>query len=70
MPTITIPNEILKENELIIIPRREYEEILHLRQTIKNKGAEELDTDLALKIYREEKKRGKLETINSLADLD
>jgi len=37
---------------------------------MKKKLLEEIDTDLAVKIYRKEKNQGKLRIIKSLADLD
>jgi hypothetical protein len=64
---ITIPKEILKKGDLVLIPRKEYEEFLRLR---KQREWEERDTDLAIKIFKEEKKKKKLIKINSLADLD
>lgn len=70
MNTITIPKKITGGEELVIIPRKKYDEFLRLRQIVKNEDTEDLDTDLALKVYQEEKREGKLQTINSLADLD
>jgi len=34
MATITIPKKLSREEELIAIPRKEYEEYLHLRKVI------------------------------------
>ena len=70
MNTITIPKNITGGEELVIIPREKYDEFLHLRQIVKNEDIEDSDTDLALKVYQEEKRGRKLQTINSLADLD
>lgn len=64
---ITIPKEIFKKGDLVLIPRKEYEEFLRLR---KQREWEERDTDLAIKIFKEEKKKKKLIKIKSLADLD
>ena len=36
MPTITIPQALIKEKELILIPRREYDKLLK-KQTTKRK---------------------------------
>jgi len=66
MITITIPKEIAKKGELVLIPRKEYEEFLKLR---KKRGREEEDTDEAIRIFKDEKKRGKLIKIKSLAEL-
>jgi len=70
MSTITIPQELIREKELIAIPRKKYEEFLNLQKIIKNRLAEIADTELALKIYKEEKKLGKLRIIKSLSELD
>lgn len=32
MPTLTIPKELTKKGELVIIPRKEYEEFLRFRR--------------------------------------
>lgn len=64
---ITIPKEIARKGELVLIPRKEYEEFLKLR---KQREWEEKDTDEAIKIFKEEKKNKKLIKIKSLADLD
>lgn len=70
MATITIPEKLIKERELVIIPRRTYEEFITLQKTAKKRTDEERDTDTAVKIYKKEKKEGKLKAIKSLADLD
>ncbi len=70
MTTITIPQSLIKEKELVIIPQRKYEEFLHMQKRMKNILAEEADTDLAISAYHKEKRQGKLKTIKSLADLD
>ncbi len=69
MPTITIPKSLIK-GELVIIPRKRYNEFLDLEKTMKKRLSEETDTDLAVSIYQREKIKGKLRTIKSLADLD
>lgn len=35
MPTITISRSIAKQEELVAIPKSEYEELLHLKKMIK-----------------------------------
>ena len=62
---ITIPKEIVKKGELVIIPKSEYEEFLRLR---KQREWEEKDTDEAIRVFKEEKK--KLLKIKSLAELE
>jgi len=64
---ITIPKEIVKKGDLVLIPRKEYEEFLRLR---KQKKWEEKDIDEAIKVFQKEKKGKKLIKIKSLADLD
>ena len=71
MATITIPKNLIKNDDLVIIPRKEYEELK--AQTVptfylKGKEAEKLDKLVkeGLKEYQE----GKCKTIKSLADLD
>jgi len=70
MTTITIPKKLIKNGDLVIIPRKKYKEFLDLEKIMKKKLLEEIDTDLAVKIYRKEKNQGKLRIIKSLADLD
>ncbi len=64
---ITIPKEIAKKGELVLIPRSEYEEFLKLRR---QKEWEEKDTDEAIRIFKKEKKEKKLLKVESLAELD
>ena len=70
MTTITIPKKISKNDDLVIIPRKKYEEFLGLEKSIERRLAEESDTDLAIKIYKKEKRQGKLKIVSSLANLD
>lgn len=71
MATITIPKNLTKNDDLVIIPRKEYEELkaqMFPTFYLKGKGAEKLDKLVkeGLKEYQE----GKCKTIKSLADLD
>lgn len=71
MNTITIPKNLIKNDDLIIIPRKEYESMKACMPPtfyLKGKEAEKLDKLVkeGLKEYRE----GKCKTIKSLADLD
>jgi len=70
MATITIPKKLTRGAELVVIPRKRYNEFLDLEKTMKKRLLEETDTDLAVNIYKKEKIKGKLRTIKSLADLD
>ena len=69
MNTLTIPKNLIKEKELIIIPRRKYEEFVNLEKLFKNRIIEEKDIDSAIAVYKKEKSRNKLKTLKSLADL-
>lgn len=60
MATITILEKLIKERDLIIIPRRTYEEFINLQKAAKKRADEERNTDAAIKIYKKEKKEGKL----------
>ena len=70
MTTLTFPKNLMKDNDLVIIPRKKYEEFLGLEKIIERRLAEESDTDLAIKTYKKEKRQGKLRVIRSLASLD
>lgn len=62
MPVITIPRKITKGAELVVIPRREYEEFLRLRKVVpaaKLTPTERRDLEKA----REEYKRGEYITL-------
>ena len=63
---ITIPKEIAKKGELVLIPRKEYEEFLRLR---KQREREEKDTDEAIRVFKKERKEKKLFKMKSLAEL-
>ncbi|MEK7599378.1 MAG: hypothetical protein AAB474_02950 [Patescibacteria group bacterium] len=60
MNTITIPKNLIKNDDLVVIPRKKYEEFLNLEKTIGKKLSEEADIDLAIKIYNKEKHQKKL----------
>ena len=70
MNTITIPKNLIKNDDLVIIPRRKYKEFLDFEKIIRKRLAEEVDIDLAIKIYEKEKQQKKLKLIKFLADLD
>ena len=69
MTTITIPEKLIKEKELIVIPRRKYEEFVNLEKLLKNRMAEEKDLDKTIAIYKREKAQNKLKVLRSLTDL-
>jgi len=63
---ITIPKKLVQKDDLVILPRKDYEEFLRLRL---RKEWEEKDTDEAIRIFNEERKKKKLKILKSLADL-
>ena len=71
MNMFTIPkNFISKSNDdLVIIPRKQYESFLDLDKRWKKRLFEESDTDEAIKVYKKEKKQGKLKVLKSLSSL-
>lgn len=69
MTTITIPKNLIGEKELIVIPRKKYEEFVNLEKLLKNRITEGKDIDRAIAIYEKEKSQGKLKILKSLADL-
>jgi len=69
MTIITIPGKLVKEKELIVIPRKKYEEFINLEKLLKNRRIEERDADEAIAIYKKEKNQNKLKVLKSLADL-
>lgn len=52
MTTITIPKNLIKEKELVIIPRRKYEELLRLVDKKKEYTQFDEDLDEAIKEYK------------------
>lgn len=70
MDIITIPKKLINNDDLVIIPRKEYEQFLHLKKVFnKSKEEDDEDTNLAIRVYKEEKRKGKLKLIKSLAEL-
>ncbi|OGI94425.1 hypothetical protein A3A03_03990 [Candidatus Nomurabacteria bacterium RIFCSPLOWO2_01_FULL_40_18] len=72
---LTIPKNFLKD-DLVIIPRKQYESLLRGSKNIFLKSYsksdtiyEERDTDEAIAIYKKEKKQGKLKVLKSLSSL-
>jgi len=67
MITITIPKELAKQKELVVVPRKEYEEFTAWKKAVKVKvfiptSAERRD----LKIAREDFKKGRYTSWNEL----
>ena len=53
--TITIPKKITKGEELLIVPRKKFEEFLKWQ---KRRKWEEKDTEEAVKVFEKERKGG------------
>jgi len=70
MIPITISKKYIKDDDLVILPRKKYEEFLALEKMLKQRRREEADTDEAVTIYKKEKQQGKLKVISSLSDLE
>ena len=69
MATITIPKNFVSNDDLVIIPRKQYESFLDIGKQWKKKLFEEEDTDKAITLYKKEKKQGKLKILKTLASL-
>lgn len=67
MTTITIPKNLMKEKDLMIIPRKQYELFLNISKQFEKRLSEEQDTNQAILVYKNEKKEGKLKVLKSLA---
>lgn len=67
MTTITIPRQLTKEKDLVVITRKEYEQFLRLENKTKRKNIE-LDNDLevAMKQVSEGKIIGPFNSIRGL----
>lgn len=66
MTTITIPKTLLKEQELVLIPRKEYEELLciSVKKNLRKEKYTQLDKDLdaAIGQYKTRKSYGPFKT--------
>lgn len=69
MPTISIAKELLKEKELVLVPRRKYERLLDMEKFAQKRLAEESAVDKAVKVYKKEKRLGRLKPLKTLAEL-
>lgn len=69
MTTITIPKNFISNDDLVIIPRKEYESFLDIGKQWKKRLFEEQDTDQAIAIYKKERRGGKLKVLKSLSSL-
>ncbi len=69
MTTITIPRNFISNDDLVIIPKKQYQAFLEIGKKFNQKVLEEDDTDQAISIYKKERKQGKLRILKSLASL-
>jgi hypothetical protein len=69
MATITIPENLISNDDLVIIPRKQYESFLDMGKKWMQRLSEEQDTDEAIDIYKKEKKQDKLKILKSLSSL-
>jgi len=69
MNILTIPKSLIKNDNLVVLPRKQYEIFLDISKQWKKRLFEEEDTNEAIAIYRKEKKQGKLKVLKSLASL-
>lgn len=66
MTTVTIPRKLANKGDLVLIPRKEYEQFLKLQKRLL---WEEKDTDEAIRIFKKEKSAGKLKSVNSFSEI-
>lgn len=69
MATITIPKNFISNDDLVIIPRKQYEIFLDIGKKWGKRISEEQDANEAVNVYKKEKKQGKLKILKSLASL-
>jgi hypothetical protein len=70
MITLTIPRNLIKKNDLVIIPRKEYEVLLSAFKVLKEKKSiKEKDILFWSKKAKKLKKEGGLSVLRSLEDL-
>jgi len=60
MPTITIPKEAGKAEDLVAVPRADYERLKKLLWEV-------TDTDEAISVFKKERKSGKLKSATNFA---
>ncbi len=66
---LTIPKKFISNDDLVIIPRKQYESFLNVYKQWKKRLFEEADTDEAVAFYKKEKKQEKLKILKSLTSL-
>ena len=63
MTTITIPKNLIKKDDLVIIPRKEYEELLSARRVREFYTELDKDLDMAIRDYRAGRAYGHFTTV-------
>ena len=66
---LTIPKNFISNDDLVIIPRKQYESFLNVGKQWNKRLFEEKNTDEAIAVYKKEKKQGKLKVVKSLSSL-
>ncbi|KKQ02577.1 MAG: hypothetical protein US12_C0029G0007 [Parcubacteria group bacterium GW2011_GWA2_36_24] len=69
MNMLTIPKKFISNDDLVIIPRKQYESFLDVGKQWKKRLFEEQDTNKAIAVYKKEKKQDKLKILKSLSSL-
>lgn len=69
MNTLTIPKNLIQNDDLVVLPRKQYEIFLDIKNKWMKMLSEGKDTDEAIALYKKEKKQGKLKVLKSLASL-
>ena len=63
---LTIPKKLANKGELVIVPRRDYEEALRVKKRLL---WEEADADESIRVFEKERKSGKLKKASSFSDI-
>lgn len=66
MSIVTIPKKLIEKGELVVVPRKEYEEVIKIRRRLL---WEEKDTDEAIRVFEKEKKAGKLKKAFTFSEI-
>lgn len=67
--TFIIPRSVASKDDLVIIPKGIYNEFLRWKKFAEKRLAEEKNADNAIRIYKQEKKAGKLKTASSFSEI-
>lgn len=67
--TFVIPRSVAGKDDLVVIPKGMYNEFLRWKRIAEKRLIEEKDADNAIRIYKQEKKAGKLKTASSFSDI-